>query len=239
MTPACEKVNEILTGLGRSMGSRTSVILALAGLCLASMATVAEADTRKTASVSAARRLEVNLPDASSAIERAAARPPVGWLAFCRTNWSECTDDGKGPSVIDLDRAGWHDIVRINLDVNRSITPVTDMEHWGVEESWDLPSDGKGDCEDYVLLKRKLLIERGFPARALLITVVRDEAGDGHAVLTVRTTRGDFILDNKRDTILSWTATGYRFIKRQSQQDTMQWVALGQPDAGTVTAAAR
>ncbi|MFO7309597.1 MAG: transglutaminase-like cysteine peptidase [Pseudomonadota bacterium] len=221
------------------MGSRTSVILALAGLCLASMATVAEADTRKTASVSAARRLEVNLPDASSAIERAAARPPVGWLAFCRTNWSECTDDGKGPSVIDLDRAGWHDIVRINLDVNRSITPVTDMEHWGVEESWDLPSDGKGDCEDYVLLKRKLLIERGFPARALLITVVRDEAGDGHAVLTVRTTRGDFILDNKRDTILSWTATGYRFIKRQSQQDTMQWVALGQPDAGTVTAAAR
>ena len=38
---------------------------------------------------------------------------------------------------------------------------------------------------------------RGWPESKLLITVVRDENNEGHAVLTVRTDEGDFILDNR------------------------------------------
>ena len=43
--------------------------------------------------------------------------------------------------------------------VNDSIAPVTDLEHWGVVEKWSYPDDGYGDCEDYVLLKRRMLIQ--------------------------------------------------------------------------------
>ncbi len=47
--------------------------------------------------------------------------------------------------------------------------------------------DGYGDCEDYALLKRKMLMQAGWPREALLMTVVRDKKGEGHAVLTVKT----------------------------------------------------
>ena len=48
-------------------------------------------------------------------------------------------------------------------------------------------SDDAGDCEDFVLLKRKKLIAGGFSPSDLLITVVRKPDGEGHAVLTLRT----------------------------------------------------
>jgi predicted transglutaminase-like cysteine proteinase len=70
---------------------------------------------------------------------------------------------------------------------------MTDEEHWGISDRWDLPADGFGDCEDYQLLKRRLLAEAGLPRRAMRMTVVVDETGDGHAVLMVRTDRGDVV----------------------------------------------
>ena len=103
--------------------------------------------------------------------------------------------------------------------VNDTIKPITDLEHWGVVERWNYPDDGYGDCEDYVLLKRRLLMQAGWPRQALLITVVRDKRGDGHAVLTVKTDKGEFILDNQNEDVLLWSETGYRFVKRQSQTD--------------------
>src|SRR5204862_6009211 len=94
-------------------------------------------------------------------------------------------------------------------------------------EKWSYPTDGYGDCEDYVLQKRKMLIDAGWPREALLITVVRDKKGDGHAVLTVKSDKGEFILDNQNEEVLLWTETGYRFVKRQSQHDVSVWVSLG------------
>ena len=104
---------------------------------------------------------------------------------------------------------------------------MTDMDHWGVVERWNYPDDGYGDCEDYVLAKRKMLMQQGWPREALLITVVRDQHGDGHAILTVKTDKGEFILDNQTNDILLWSDTGYRFVKRQSQSDPNVWIALG------------
>jgi predicted transglutaminase-like cysteine proteinase len=112
---------------------------------------------------------------------------------------------------------------------------MTDRQHWGVEDRWDYPEDGVGDCEDFQLLKRKLLAEAGLPRRAMRMTVVIDAEGDGHAVLTVRTDAGDLILDNKRDAVLAWNETGYEFIKREGS-DTKAWVALGGEPARTVVA---
>jgi predicted transglutaminase-like cysteine proteinase len=104
---------------------------------------------------------------------------------------------------------------------------MTDLEHYGVVEKWAYPEDGYGDCEDYVLLKRRMLMQIGWPRGALLITVVRDKKGDGHAVLTVRSDKGEFILDNQEAEILPWSETGYRYVKRQSQSDPNVWVSLG------------
>ena len=122
------------------------------------------------------------------------------------------------------------EIERVNKWVNAHIQPVTDMEHWGVVDQWDYPSDGKGDCEDFALLKRKILLEEGFPRQALLMTVVKDADHEGHAILTVKTTRRRF---RSRQPLVGemrlWDRTNYRFVKRQSQIDQNVWVQLGDP----------
>src|SRR5262245_4446386 len=169
------------------------------------------------------------------------ARPPVGWVEFCNENPKECTTVASEPRDVVLTPTVWKDLVRVNRWVNENIQPVTDMDHWGVVERWSYPDDGRGDCEDYVLLKRRMLTQAGWPREALLITVVRDKKGDGHAVLTVKTDKGEFILDNQAEEVLLWSETGYRFVKRQSQRDPNQWVALGdtRPAVSTAAASAR
>jgi predicted transglutaminase-like cysteine proteinase len=166
-------------------------------------------------------------------------RPPIGWVEFCTEQPKECTGTATTPRDVVLTARAWKDLVRINKSVNDTIRPITDLEHWGVVEKWSYPDDGYGDCEDYVLLKRRTLIQAGWPREALLITVVRDKKGEGHAVLTVKTDRGEFVLDNQNPEILSWLDTGYRFVKRQSQSDPNMWVSLGDSRPATSTAASR
>lgn len=154
------------------------------------------------------------------------ARPLLAWIDFCRRYPRECAVDTSEPAIVALTPRTWQTIVSVNQTVNASVKPLTDAEHWGTPDHWDFPSDGSGDCEDYQLLKRKLLVRRGLPQRALRMTVVRDDKGEGHAVLMIRTDRGDFVLDNKTSRVLSWNQTGYAYVKRESQ-DAVGWVALG------------
>ncbi len=167
------------------------------------------------------------------------ARPPIGWVEFCTEHPKECAGTATAPRDVVLTAKAWKDLVRINKWVNDTIRPVTDLEHWGVVEKWSYPDDGYGDCEDYVLLKRRTLIQAGWPREALLITVVRDKKGEGHAVLTVKTDKGEFVLDNQNPEIMSWLETGYRFVKRQSQSNPNIWVSLGDLRPATSTAASR
>ncbi len=81
----------------------------------------------------------------------------------------------------------WASLGKVNGSVNAQVRPRTDMEMWGKEEVWSFPAEF-GDCEDYVIEKRRRLMAMGIPAGNLLITVLRQQNGDGHAVLTVRTT---------------------------------------------------
>ena len=164
-------------------------------------------------------------------------RAPIGWVDFCIRYKPECAPKPSAPRDVVLTPKVWSDLVKVNAWVNTNIKPITDLEHWGVVEQWDYPDDGKGDCEDYVLLKRRMLMQADWPREALLITVVRDKKGDGHAVLTVKTDRGEFILDNQEAQVLAWNKTGYRFVKRQSQSDPNTWVSLGEPRAPATVSA--
>jgi predicted transglutaminase-like cysteine proteinase len=166
-------------------------------------------------------------------------QPPPGWVEFCVRQPGECARPSTSPRDLALSRRARMDLVHVNKWVNEAIKPLTDLEHWGVIERWSYPDDGYGDCEDYVLLKRRMLIQSGWPREALLVTVVRDKENKTHAVLTVTTDKGDYILDNQNDDILLWSETGYRFVKRQSQSDPNVWVSLGDPAPAIATATSR
>ena len=163
-------------------------------------------------------------------------RAPIGWVDFCAEHTFECKVAPTAPRDVVLTNKTWTDLVRINKWVNENVKPMTDMDHWGVVEKWSYPDDGYGDCEDYALLKRRMLTEAGWPREALLMTVVRERSGDGHAVLTVKTDKGEFILDNQEEKILLWSETSYRYVKRQSQSDPNRWVSLGDPRPTFATA---
>jgi predicted transglutaminase-like cysteine proteinase len=166
-------------------------------------------------------------------------RPPIGWVDFCVEYAPECETKPLEARDIVMTPKAWKDLTEIDRWVNDTIKPMTDMDHWGVVERWNYPDDGYGDCEDYVLLKRKMLLDAGWPRQALLITVVRDKNGEGHAVLTVKSDKGEFILDNQTQDVLLWSETGYLFVKRQSQTDPNTWVSLGEPRPAVATASSR
>src|SRR6266436_843672 len=166
-------------------------------------------------------------------------RPPAGWVEFCARQPGECASTATAPRDLTLSPEGWKDLARVNKWVNETIKPLTDLEHWGVVERWSYPDDGYGDCEDYVLLKRRMLIQSGWPREALLVTVVRDQKQEGHVVLTVTTDKGDYVLDNQTQDILLWSETGYRFLKRQSQSNPNVWVSLDDSRPAIATATSR
>lgn len=150
---------------------------------------------------------------------------PVGAAEFCRSHRDECLPNARVVDVENLDEARWQQLIAVNDDVNRSIVPETDEDLYKVTEFWTYP-DGRGDCEDIALEKRRTLIANGWDASALLMTVVREASGDGHAVLMVRTDRGDLVLDNQDGRVLRWNDTPYQYIKRQSQADAGKWVGI-------------
>jgi predicted transglutaminase-like cysteine proteinase len=120
----------------------------------------------------------------------------------------------------------WKQLAEVTVKVNAAVKPMNDIDIYGKDEVWAYPDKGVGDCEDYVLEKRRLLNRMGVPLSNLLITVVRKPDGEGHAVLTVRTSKGDFVLDNLNDKVRSWDQTGYRFLKRQAIDNTGRWVSI-------------
>jgi predicted transglutaminase-like cysteine proteinase len=164
-----------------------------------------------------------------AAREFAATLPPIGFVRFCTANPKECekysVTERMGPSRLVMTQAKWNLLYQVNTLVNSQIQPMSDQELYGKPEHWTYPATA-GDCEDYLLLKKRRLEQLGFPARDLRITVVLQEKGEGHAVLTVTTNEGDFVLDNRRNDILLWSDTQYTFLKRQSGNDPKRWVAL-------------
>ena len=152
--------------------------------------------------------------------------PPYGHVDFCMRDPGECADGVLEETRRSATAAALAELDRVNRQVNAEIKPMTDMAQYGIEDYWTLPRSGKGDCEDYALLKRQRLIRAGWPVSSMLMTVVFDEKNEGHAVLTARTADGDYILDNKTDTLKLWSKTPYHFVMRQSYLNARVWMSL-------------
>lgn len=150
---------------------------------------------------------------------------PIGHFEFCKNNPSECSISLRDNGPEKMTGALWLELGEINLAVNQAVKPMNDVDIYGKDEVWAYPN-GVGDCEDYVLEKRRELAAKGVSLSNLLITVVRKSDGEGHAVLTVRTDKGDFILDNLSDNVKVWSETDYHYLKRQSSVNTGRWVSI-------------
>ncbi|MGV3553039.1 transglutaminase-like cysteine peptidase [Rhizobium sp.] len=150
--------------------------------------------------------------------------PPIGHYEMCQSNPSMCGPT-KEVGPLELTEAKWKTMLKVNYTANSTIEPLTDQEIYGVEEKWVLPTT-VGDCEDYALLKQKMLVERGFSPSNLLIAVLLQPSGAGHAVLVVKTDRGDFVLDNLRNKVLLWSDTEYTYLKLQSPKHAGQWLKV-------------
>jgi predicted transglutaminase-like cysteine proteinase len=177
-------------------------------------------------------------PSRSVATRNQPVTPVPAWIRFCQQRPDECAAFSSGPTTITLTPQAWETLIRVNRQVNAAVRPMTDREHWGVEDHWGLAEDGYGDCEDYQLVKRRYLVAAGFSRRALRMTAVIDGDGEPHAVLMVRTDRGDLILDNRRDSVLPWRRTGYVYLQREDATGST-WVSLGGAFALPVSTAGR
>jgi len=194
------------------------------GLCALYGCTGSNGDTAVSAiSPFPAARIVPGL--AASPARVRAARAPSGYVGFCKRNPGECGENAEQPDRVAFSAGLWAKLKEVNAVVNAAIQPEADQEHYGVADFWTVPVDGAGDCEDYVLAKRKMLVLLGLPRAALRITVVLDGTVR-HAVLTVATDSGDYVLDSLKHEILTTDKTNYVWVERQDRVSSTGWVAL-------------
>ncbi|MGN6149823.1 MAG: transglutaminase-like cysteine peptidase [Rhizomicrobium sp.] len=165
--------------------------------------------------------------DASTAMPiGAATEAPSGYLAFCARQPAECAEPADAPNTVALDTDTWSTLEQVNAAYNAAIQPEEDAVHYGRVDYWTIPADGFGDCEDYALAKRKALIAVNFSPRALRIAVARSKTGEPHAVLTVATDHGDYVLDNLTNAVLPWAETKLAWIARQAPDQQAAWTSF-------------
>lgn len=149
---------------------------------------------------------------------------PFAYVGFCVRQPAECGGGTDAPRLVSMTPAAFAELDEINRHVN-ALPQIDDVALYDRDEWWAYPGSAGGDCEDLVLEKRRLLIARGWPAEALLIAVVREWNGDGHAVLLVLTEAGRFVLDNKRDVIDRAGDAPYQWVKLQSPRRPFIWLS--------------
>lgn len=160
------------------------------------------------------------------------ARAPVARrqiFTAANANQITMTSDPSDYLRIDLDAATLQTVKRTNAYVNRVLISQTDQSKRHVNDYWEAPSlEGRptGDCEDFALAKRRLLIQNGIPAAALSLAVVKTRQGEDHAVLIVSTQQGDLVLDSLAYDVKPWQKAGYTWISRQGPDDNLTWVSL-------------
>lgn len=156
-------------------------------------------------------------------VAKSASAPPPGAVSLCRKYQWACSNANapvqNAASVLQAAR-------QVNHLVNASVRLINDSTQYGREEYWTLPSQRGGDCEDFVLLKKQMLFERGVNANDLMIATVLDLNRESHAVLVLRTAHGDYVLDSQHNRVKTWRATGYTFLKMQNPNAMGRWNAI-------------
>lgn len=151
--------------------------------------------------------------------------PPFGFVGFCLRHEHDCEGGTDKPADVALTPDRWSELNSVNDYVNR-LPQVTDEQKFGTADYWTYADAQGGDCEDLALEKRRLLVARGWPADALLLTTVKTWNGEGHAVLLVETARGEFVLDNKNWEIVASKDAPYTWRARQARERPYIWVSL-------------
>jgi predicted transglutaminase-like cysteine proteinase len=183
---------------------------AVAGISMSLIATSAFA-------IGPAGMARPTLAPPSIAVQKATLAP-LAYVAYCVNNKADCAK-GHGEARVNLTTKLRRELRQVNGQVNREIEPLSDAAG---EDTWQ--ADVKsGDCEDYVLTKRKRLIELGWSPNALRIAVTYTPSNSGHAVLVVSTSQGDLVLDNRQNAVLNWRDTDLRWVKIQSPENPLKW----------------
>lgn len=172
-----------------------------------------------------------------AAAERQLVRPPSAFVDACQRYAWLCesyasSSEDVGPEQL-LERAR-----DINRRVNSAVAYVTDPENFGSADHWTLPRGGRGDCEDYVLSKYRLLLESGIDSGSFSVAIARTR-GQNHAVLILHHPSGDLVLDNFRNKILPWNKTGYRYLAMQTRDDKTAWEVVAYQPRDRVVLAER
>lgn len=145
----------------------------------------------------------------------AASKAPLGYQLMCLRSPQECK--GGGASSVEASAGVLRTLRQVNAQVNRAIRPAND----GRADVWNA-SGRSGDCEDYVLAKRRALLQAGLPPSALRIAYVKTRGGEGHAILVVKTSSGDLVLDNLDGSVRPLSRSGYRLLSI-SGADPLNW----------------
>lgn len=146
----------------------------------------------------------------------AGGHAPLGYQLMCLKTPQECKGGGKAKITVTTDVMAT--LKRVNSHFNRTIKPRNDAAGADV---WST-SASSGDCEDYVLAKRKALIKAGIPASALRIAYTKTRKGEGHAILVVKANGKDLVLDNLSATVKPLSQTGYRILS-MSGANPLNW----------------
>ena len=150
---------------------------------------------------------------------------PMAYTQFCLRYEDECRMRiifRGGPVQLTAER--WDDLKEVNKAVNEDIIPKRN-ELGLAGETW-LISPDRGDCNDYAVTKRHELLDRGWPARALLLSEVIVSSGEHHLVLVVRTKSGDLVLDNLTSQIKPWSRVPYRWVRIQKPNNSRLWATI-------------
>lgn len=113
---------------------------------------------------------------------------------------------------------------RVNSDVNSQVQYKSDLEQYSKPEFW-VEAGVFGDCEDYALLKRQVLLKAGFSRKDLHLACCWCETGDYHCVLLTNTDKGWFILDNRYPFLIPPKQLPYTWDKALAEVDG-KWYEL-------------
>lgn len=144
---------------------------------------------------------------------------PLAFVEFCGRYPDECRPQGEKVFALEETIELWDDVAEVNTDVNATIAPSATFpgKRWRI-------APVSGDCNDYAVTKRHLLLAKGWPSSVLRLAAVETRAGIAHLVLLVRTANGDLVLDNLTPDVRRLDATGYVLLKEQVASDPNRWV---------------
>ncbi len=148
---------------------------------------------------------------------------PIGAYNFCNEAATNCPSVGALNARFQTSAGAVDEIalLMVNAEVNGGFEAKLDQDIYGVEEKWAYPVTA-ADCEDYALEKRKRLLAMGMPAQNMAMVVVKQQNGEGHAILLAKVGTKTYQLDNLDANIDSYdnNRSGYKYLKWSSDIQT-------------------